>query len=214
MSARAERGLETLNQQTVHWLYILAVGLPVGLSILALAQPWLPPKVLFADPAETTGANPFTGGISIFSDMVWFATGAVCLFGAALPRGRGAWFLLSAGALSMLLSLDDFFLLHEVVFPRYVGIGERYVKAFYLVAAGAYVLAFHRFLRGLRWPALILACACFTVSMAIDTIAIGRFLPVLPDGIMFYVVEDGFKVLGIFLWAAFHLEAASLLVRG
>jgi hypothetical protein len=213
MGIRAERGFAAPVQPTVPWLYILAVGLPTGLAALALVQPWLPPKALFADPAEITGANPFTGGISTFSDMVWFAAGVVCLFGATLIRGPRAWFLLSAGALSVLLALDDFYLLHEVVLPRYAGIGERYVKAFYLMAAGTYAVIFYRLLRGLRWQVLVLAGACFTLSMALDTIAIGKLLPVLPDGIMFYVVEDGLKSFGIFLWTAFHLEVTSLLIR-
>jgi hypothetical protein len=213
MGVQAERGFAASVQPAVPWLYILAVGLPIDLAVLALVQPWLPPKVLFADPAEITGANPFTGGISTFSDMVWFAAGAVCLFGATLVPGPRAWFLLSAGALSVLLALDDFFLLHEMVLPRYAGIGERYVKAFYLMAAGIYAVAFYRLLRGLWWQALVLAGACFTLSMALDTVAIGELLPVLPDGIMFYVVEDGLKSLGILLWTAFHLEVASLLIR-
>lgn len=213
MRVRAEGVLAASNRPAMPWLYILAVGFPIGLIALALTQPWLPPMVLFADSAEITGANPFTGAISTFSDMVWFAAGAVCFFEARLVRGRRAWFLFSAGALSVLLALDDLFLLHEVVLPKHVGVGERYVKAFYLVAVGAYATAFRRLLRESRWPVLILAGACFTLSMALDTVAIGKLLPVLPDGIMFYVVEDGLKVLGIFLWTAFHLEAASRLSR-
>lgn len=195
------------------WLYLLAVCVPAILVALAVAQPWVPPGSLFGDPASTLGTDPLTGLISTFADLVWFGAGLTCLFAATLARSaRHAAFLCTAGLLSMTLSLDDFYLLHEEILPDRVGIPERYVKAFYLVGTFGYVLAFRATMRELRWPALVLAGACFAASLVADSPAVGRRLAFLPPEVMFYVVEDGLKVAGIFLWAAFHLDAARRLV--
>src|SRR5688500_9201557 len=105
MTSNVEATSVGAGRQLVPWLYILSLGLPIAFIALALLQPWVPPETLFADPAETTGAHPLTGLVSTFSDMAWF--GAVCLVAAATLRGRGAAFLVSAGALTLMLALDD-----------------------------------------------------------------------------------------------------------
>jgi hypothetical protein len=212
MTSNVEATSVGAGRQLVPWLYILSLGLPIAFIALALLQPWVPPETLFADPAETTGAHPLTGLVSTFSDMAWFGAGAVCLVAAATLRGRGAAFLVSAGALTLMLALDDFYLPHENVFPHMLGISERSVKLFYLAATGTRLLAFRGHIGSMRWAALALAGACFAASMVADNPAIGAHPTFLPPGIMFYVVEDGLKVLGILLWAAFHTEAALSLV--
>ena len=100
---------------------LLACAVAVGLTSLALladpvSEGRIGPMDLLSDPAEATGIPWCIGAVSDLNLFVWAAGAAIYLLAAAgLPRLSGA--LAWLGALTVVFTVDDRFLLHEIVYP-------------------------------------------------------------------------------------------------
>lgn len=80
--------------------------------------------------------SPLTGFVSQIGIFIWSASATVCMFSAMvlsnLPNNKKIkHFLIASGILTLILGLDDTFLLHEDIFPRF-GISENIVLFCYL----------------------------------------------------------------------------------
>lgn len=179
---------------------VVAAGL-VGLAALAglVSEGGIDPMDLLADPAEVTGIPWYIGAVSDLNLFVW-AAGAALFFLAALGLrridARLAAALALLGAMTMVLVMDDRFLLHEIVFPWLFGISEEVTYAVYAVVLALIVLSFLRVL--LRQPeltVLVLALVAFAASVALDVFG--------GDSTARRMVEEGAKLLGTAAWAAF-----------
>jgi hypothetical protein len=187
--------------------YSLALLLPL-LVIGAVAwQPWVPAAALLRDPlavanTSATCCSPYFGAVSHLGVLLWTGTAAVCLVAGAsfLAAGRAAaaWLPLAAGLLTAVLAVDDLFMVHERVLP-FFGMPERLTLLLYVVAAAAYLVAFHRQIFAARFVVMAIALAAFGVSF------VGDLLLALPEAAE-EVIEDGAKFIGICAWSAFHLE--------
>lgn len=183
---------------------ILALGTVTALSY---AQA-IPIEFFMKDMAALTRVHPFVSVISSLGAFMYVAAAAISLFAfavAARGLGRKPGHLLYGSLLSLYLAIDDFYMFHEFVLPRYVGIGEKLVYAL-LAAAILFFLHRYRSIVMLMNPALLLAAlACFGVSVVSDLLgdslklALGRWE---------FLLEDGMKFIGISLWAAWFAGAA------
>lgn len=119
-------------------------------------------------------------------------------------RGEATRALLWGGALTAVLFLDDFFLLHESLYTTILGAPELAVYAVYGIAGLAFAWRFRRLLGAEAGALLVLAATAFVLSTAMDLALPGRHL-----------LEDGLKLLGIVLWTIFFvgLSVAELLRR-
>lgn len=150
----------------------------------------------------------YAGLISNLGVLLWCGAGAICLFTWALlrrmgaPGPRGAY--LCAGLLSILLMLDDLFLLHERVLPMYFGPAEKALFAVYGVLALAYVLGYRQFLMRTDWLLLVAAFVLFTVSLGFDFVSEETHIP------QRHFFEDGSKFAGIATWTAYHVRTAAI----
>lgn len=155
----------------------------------------------------STGESPFIGIVSNLGVLLWCATAAICFFCFSLLRrtsaNRGASFFLFTGALTLALLLDDFFLLHEHVFPDLLGISGLVLFAGYGLAIALVVLRFRKFIQETSFIFLLLAAGCFGVSLGIDFLTYGS-LPLL---------EDGAKLLGIVSWLGYFVIAGVASIR-
>jgi hypothetical protein len=190
------------------WPYALALVPPALVMVVVVAQPWVDPETLLRDPlavaqSAATCCSMYYGAVSQLGVLIWTATAAICLFTALalarLGQLRAAAFPLAAGLLTALLALDDVYMVHEKVFPRF-GLPETLAIGTYVALAVGYVVVFRRELMAGRVPLLAMTLAAFAVSVAYDHLAV---LGVPPST----VVEDGAKLFGITGWAVFHLEA-------
>lgn len=185
---------------------ILVLGTVTALSY---AQA-IPIEFFMKDMAALARVHPFVSVISSLGAFMYVAAAAICLFAfsvATRSQGRKPGHLLYGGLLSLYLAIDDFYMFHEFVLPRYVGIGEKLV---YALLAAAILFFLHRY-RSIVMsldPALLLAAlACFGVSVVSDLLgdslklALGRWE---------FLLEDGMKFIGISLWAAWFVGAAQL----
>ncbi|MFM7264879.1 MAG: oxidoreductase, partial [Cyanobium sp.] len=134
---------------------------------------------------------------------LWMATAAICLFTAcsevSRPQGRGRELLLAGGLFSLLLCLDDMFLLHD----RYISANVLYLL--YIVFAALILVHYRDLVLRLGGPVFVGAVVLLGTSLLFD-----KFLQVLPiaygPGQLF---EEGVKFLGIASWLFFWWRASA-----
>lgn len=103
-----------------------------------------------------------------------------------------------------MLMVDDVFLGHEIVYPRYLHIPENLVYAVY----GAVILWFlYRFLPAILRTdyVLLLSLVGFGVSILTDVVYELGLLPT--QGV--FVLEDGSKSIGVVSWAAYLIRTSA-----
>lgn len=186
----------------------LMAGLLV-LSVLALIAANYPFKSgdFTRDPAQIMGGSPFFGVLSNLGILIWSIAASVSLFAAALLKRINSrpdlfWFFLFSGLITAFLVLDDLFILHDEVFPRYLNIPRMLVLSAYMIILVAYVGAFLRTMLNTEYFILLISFILLIASVAFDMIPrYARFRG-------FYFVEDGFKFLGILLWTLYFVSSA------
>lgn len=163
------------------------------------------------DPAALMHAHPATGFLSNLGVLIWCAAASICIFSGTVQfrrygRCQETYFFLSAGAMTMLLMLDDFFLLHEEIFPRYLNIPEQITYSVYaaLLFTGLYI--FRRTITQTKFTILILAFFLLGSSVGVDIIQdhVEKIA-----GEWRILIEDGFKLLGITAWFAYFYRSAA-----
>ena len=161
------------------------------------------PELVIRDLAQTCGYPLGVGLLSNRGYVLWMATAAICLFvalaGGQESRSRLHPLLLSGGLFSLLLCLDDMFLLHD----RYIG-----ATFLYLLYAVFAVLILVRF----RSQVLEIGGALFVIPVALlgGSILLDKLQNVLPFSYNeVQLVEEGLKFLGIAGWLFFWWQVAA-----
>lgn len=158
-----------------------------------------------ADPAATFNFNPFFGYVSNLGIIFWGMCVSVCFLSAAILNARrdqakNAAFLMSFGALTAVLMLDDLFMIHESLGPNYLNISEKW----FLIAYGLYASGCFYHFRAIIFnnskKLLILAMAAFGSSIMIDQVSSNFYM----SGE--YLFEDGLKLIGISSWLCYFLD--------
>lgn len=188
---------------------LLVSMLLLGMLLLLHAWQDIPIGDMVRDPTAVAGVSIYVGFLSQFGIFFWAGAATVCLFSAILlPPGPGRYetrlFLLMSGLLSLVLGLDDVFLLHEAFFPH-IGIPELVIFACYGFFVLYYLLRFYRTILNTDFLVLGLALVFFALSVLLDLLD-PQFLD--PD---FW--EDGAKVVGIVSWLAYYLRTGFVAVR-
>jgi preprotein translocase subunit SecG len=190
-------------------VFIAAVS-TVLLGVVLLLHSWkgVPIGVLTRDPVAVMEGHVYTGFLSQIGIFFWAASAAVCLFCAnilAKPTDdlEMRRFLFSSGLLTLVLGLDDVFLLHEGVFPS-LGIPEMAVYASYAAFVLLYLFRFYSTILKTEYILLGMAFAFFAASMGLD------FLD--PSGIDPHFFEDGTKLVGIVAWLVYFFRLGTVAV--
>ena len=114
------------NQLSKIWKTI-AVGVLISLGGAGFTV-WIakltgdPIWMLAKDPAETEHFPPYIGMLSNWGVILWTATAVICLFSAVLLKQQKAphttrRFFVASGIFSLLLGIDDLYMLHDRRFP-------------------------------------------------------------------------------------------------
>jgi len=184
-------------------LLVLAVGWLVALALIALIAVAAhaldrPVGDLTRDPVAVLDGPAYIGVLSNIGAVVWAVGLSACLI-AVIVHGFDRWSpFLWGGLLTGLLLADDLFLLHEAYYPS-VGIPEKGYPILYAAAFVAYLVVFRGFLASNAGWLLLLAAALFAASALLD-LALDEDAP--------FLIEDGFKLLGIVAWTVLFLMAA------
>jgi hypothetical protein len=186
-------------------LYLPAVLFLVGMVILC-TQMEIPISFFTCDPASTVEIDPLTGMVSNIGILMWTAAAAVCLFCWALLRkvpdkARFSKFVLFSGIMTLILVLDDLFLLHEDIFPCHLGIPQKFVLLGYMGLILVGIVVFGRTILGTDYLLLLIALVFFGLSVFVDVF--DHEIDALIGGWR-YLFEDGFKFLGIVGWLGYY----------
>jgi hypothetical protein len=172
---------------------LVATVLSAGVLLLALvrlaASAAGEPVSNFTKDAVAVAEVPwYTGSVSLITCMVWAAAASLSLFVAwAAPVTRRR--MLSLGAFTTLLAVDDAMLVHDQIGPGH-GVPEKLFPVVYAIFA---LLLLREMLRGSTRAVIVtflLGAAFLAVSTGFDVVF--HDLSIL--------VEDGSKLLGAMTW--------------
>lgn len=181
----------------------LCVSFPLILIVVVLHFGGdVPMGDLTRDPNAVSEYPPYTGFLSQAGLFFWSAAVAVCLFSAAL-----AWiedrpmkvraFLIASGLITLMLYVDDAFMVHESLLPH-LGIPEEVAYGAYLATVAAYLLYFSRIILRSDFLVLAFALVFFAVSIVGDELD-------LPHDLGRYFLEDSAKLIGAVAWLAYFV---------
>ena len=204
------------------WSYTRLLLLPALALVALFLQPWAKPSQVLADPVQWIQHRPefrgvedgppfFLGLLSTTGGLIWWTGAVACLFAGYLLRGlRGAAarrdgaFLLSAGAFTALMGLDDLLLIHDGYLAHF-----QVPDAVTLGAYGLFFLAhcvvFRREILASESGLLLVGLVLLGGSAGIDVLA--------PENKFWGSTEDSLKFLGLCAWAAYHVRLSWAHVR-
>ena len=153
------------------------------------------------DPLSIMDAPVYIGILSNLGILFWTAGAAICFFSAAIityinHKSQAFYFLLFGGIITMVLLCDDFFLFHEKVFPEYLNTSEIQAFIIYFLMIVVYLIFFRKKIMTTDFLILGISLLGFAISVTIDEIFVNHFTGK-------FLVEDGFKLLGILSWSTY-----------
>lgn len=189
---------DLLNQiKSIRSSIVFIVAITFGIMGLVL---WghlfydVPFVQLTGDFASTLEVPFYLGFQSQIGVFFWSAAVTVCFYSAHMIfDAERKIFFISFGLLSVLLGLDDVFMLHESVFPA-LGIHQKVVVLSYGIFVGTIFLRFYKVILLTDYLLLFIALGFFAISLFID-----NFILEATEYITKFA-EDGAKFIGIVSW--------------
>ncbi|MGB3532229.1 MAG: hypothetical protein WBA13_01790 [Microcoleaceae cyanobacterium] len=186
-------------------MIFIATAVLVGIVFVVHFQTGAAISQLTRDPVIVFKESAYIGFLSQVGIFFWAGASVICLYTTyILANGIGNLklekFFLGAGLLSLLLGLDDVFMLHET-FSAYANISEKKIFAGYLALLLLWVFKFYSIIFRTEYLLLGIALAFFGLSIIID-IAV----PDIPNIIL---LEDGAKLIGILTWMAYFFRCGA-----
>ncbi|MCH2171068.1 hypothetical protein MK489_09820 [Myxococcota bacterium] len=194
-------------------LGFVAAAMGIG-GMLVLSQiTQVDPSDLTRDVVAVEDTHLYIGALSTTGLMLWAATAGICLLGAAVVYSRGSktaahgtpwnlvWFLLYGGLLTVMLCLDDAFLLHERVLPTHLRFPQPAVYLTYIGLVVGFLIGFAPRILRTDYVLLLVSLFFLGMSMSLDEI--------LPYSSLETFVEDSFKFAGIVFWLIYFAWTAT-----
>ncbi|UJB72037.1 hypothetical protein HRE53_16050 [Acaryochloris sp. 'Moss Beach'] len=175
----------------------------------------IPITTFMRDPAVIGNINPLAGIASHLGVLVLTASGAICMFSWAILQStrstkKFSIFLLCLGIFSLVLGLDDLFMLHESVYPRIFNIKEEFTLLIYCMLVVSGGVKFWRTILKTDYFILLVALVFFALSLFVDAFSASIEEVTGQWRILF---EDGFKLLGIIGWFGYSLRCSMQALR-
>lgn len=179
------------------------LGVFVGIGLVALQTTTHTVADFTRDVTTLAGLPFYAGALSTLGLLLWSAAVAVCFFTYSLLRPKTdapiVRYIGFGGGLTMLLLIDDAYLLHEQVFPGYLGVPQEAVVVAYPVLALLFAWSYRHVLAQTHYLLFLLSVTAFAGSIGADFV-IYLFLP--ETGVLM-LVEDGSKLVGIVGWTVY-----------
>lgn len=188
----------------VRWAITAVVSAAALFFAVIYVQNVAPIGSLTRDPTVTAEEPWYLGFASSLGVVGWAIAAGFFGLGAILVQrrgGRGVDALGLAVAYSLLLLVDDLYLLHDDILLRVVG-SEEPVYAVYALLGILWATRARRYLNRPTAILLVATIAAMSSSLAID-------LAWDSQSDLRLVAEDGLKFTGIWLWALFALALAT-----
>lgn len=188
--------------------YLLSLFILAAITLSSVYMD-IPIYKFMSDPSSITNVSPFIGIISNFGVLLWCTSAVICLFSWIVLNHRSyetefSNFILCSGLMTVLLLIDDFFRLHEYIFPKFLGLPEKIVIMGYgtLILFG--LIKFRKCILKTEYLILLVAIGFFGLSLIVDSFQNDIEQLVGQWRILF---EDGFKILGIVSWLSYFLRS-------
>lgn len=154
----------------LRWSGLLAAIILQAIVLVVVLVNKLPPAIANRDVAQIGSLHPLAGFLSNAGGLMWSASTAICALTAVVLKRQGgearqARFYFLAAALSAYLMLDDVFMLHEDLIPRYLPVAEEVVTLLIVAFAIAFLLSSMREIRESRYDMLLLALCLLAASV-------------------------------------------------
>lgn len=196
------------QRQVVPWA-VAAAALAAALlggAYYVSAVTGKPIGVLLRDANAIAEQPQYYGAIDYAEVLLMSGAAWIALFVATLKRDRSILFLASGGALSLLLALDNLYMLHESAWRFHLN--EQIVFGFYGVLLALTVLTNLR--RFLHTPFVLLGIGTglFAVAVLADAV---------PTGTMTWLrgLENSLELVGTCFWSAYFVKCSrDVLVQG
>ncbi len=175
VDARTTLRIQLSSLRTVMLLAYMPLAVVLGLAVALRLSTGVAIADLTRDALFVTDAPVYTGILSTAGGLIWAAAAAICFFCYAILRNRlaqasEARFLLAGGFVTMMLLLDDVFMLHETVYPDYLGMPQNAVLVLTAVMLLWFVVSFRAIILRTDFLLLLLAFAGFALSIGIDVV--------------------------------------------
>lgn len=185
------------------WLITL---LSLLIAIYASTEKDIPLESFTKDPTALMKAPFYLGFFSNIGIMIWSAASMICFFVAYRIKDlreikNQFWFILSSAIISLFMTLDDLFQLHEFVFPNYLSITDNMVYLTYMNIYLLYFIRFRKLLLNSDYLVLGLAFFFLGLSTIIDLLP----LPIPKDTFL----EDAIKLFGITTWFIYFFRTGN-----
>lgn len=172
-------------------------------SLLGLTNAGFSIMEVLRDPAQQSGQSSFLGFLSNIGVWLWVSSAAICFFASwaseVATRDNRRELLFLAGTLSIMLAVDDFFMIHD----RYIG-----QKICYLTyAICALSLLFRHYRKIIEIEGFAFLFAGFLLALSILTDLIQGRIPMPYSYVQIF--EEGFKFVGASIWLYFCCRIAS-----
>ena len=157
----------------------------------------------------------YTGGLSTLGLLLWSASAAMCfLTYAVLRAGGGSPFvrvLGLGGAWTLLLLLDDAYMLHDAILPGYLGLPGAILTGLYVALGGGMALRYRAILARTPYLLILLSLGALGVSVGVDGLVDAGLYG--KSGLV-YLAEDGSKLIGIVFWTGYVAHTCGLALWG
>lgn len=182
----------------------------LSVVVLLSSKTNVPIATFTRDVTAVVNAPFYTGALSQVGILLWCASASVCLLTAiVLHRVSYNWntkaFICCVGLLTAVLMLDDAFQIHERIAPRYLDLSSKVLFILYGAITMAVLVTFRHLILRTDYILLGISLGFLAASVAFDTIhdyGLFSLLGVKSEGVK-YLLEDGFKLLGIVGWCAY-----------
>lgn len=178
--------------------------------IVLLVAGWqqaVPIQLLTRDIFATTQAPVYTGLLSNIGVLTWCISCVICIFTYFLIKPANSHdkkvkaFIGLSGLISFWMMADDLFMLHELVFPQYIGIPEKLVVIAELAWVIFHLVYFRKIiLKSTPFKVLSFALFLFVFSLSVDSLPVQINYSGTQSN-WFFILEDGSKLMGIVTWS-------------
>jgi hypothetical protein len=174
-----------------------------SLSLTILGSLGFSTVEILRDPAQQSGASSFLGFLSNMGVWLWVSSTAICFFSCSTDvfqvSKKHKELIFLAGLLSMILAVDDFFLIHDLY------VDQKICYSIYMVCAVTMLVRHYKMILEIDGLAFLLAGLLLALSIASDLAQ--YFMRDYYHGIQ--IIEEGFKFIGSAAWLYFIIRVAS-----
>ena len=204
-----DRAVSVLTRYQHRILLLGCIGLTAFMLLVRFFTP-IPIRHLTRDPLVLAEKPFYFGFLSNVGVLLWCVAAIVCLFSSLLlfvaqGKRESVLFFAVFGAISLWLMLDDLLMIHEVLDEELHLIPDKVTYGFYGLAIIVSLVRFRKLLLRVQPWVLGLSLLFFGVSIGFDVLVPNGWAVLQDDA---YLLEDGFKLLAIFVWAVYFGRAA------